>query len=103
MILKFIINSLRKLFFEVNCKTCNKCAKKFNFENFEKHLTICQEKANVSDVSYISVNRREKNGIFYKALICIKPEKKTNRKKSMDDIRNFDIKQIRDNIKHYFI
>ena len=92
-----------KTFFEVNCKTCNRCVKKFNFEDFEKHLTICEEKANAQNVPYISVNRREKNGTSNKELICIKQEKRTNRKKSMDDIRNFDIKQIRDNIKHYFI
>ena len=95
-------------FWDVVCKTCAICLKKYSPINYERHYKSCEEKMhqdiNINPGENISAYRKERIRYSVDYDQIKEPlEKRKMRKKSMDDIRNYDIKQVRNNIKYYFI
>jgi hypothetical protein len=96
------------IFWDVVCKTCSICLKKYSPICFERHFKACEEKMqqemNIYPGDNISAYRNQRIRYSVDFDQIIEPlEKRKMRKKSMDDIRNYDIKQVRNNIKYYFI
>jgi hypothetical protein len=94
-----------KFYWEIVCKPCPICGKKLNPIKFEKHYKSCQEKMQEEmNPSKITVKKIQRIRYQLDEELLKEPaEKRRMRKKSMDDIRNYDIKQVRNNIKYYFI
>jgi len=94
-----------KFYWETVCKSCSICQKKLNPFKYEKHYKSCQDKMN-EEINPSKTNLIKIQRIRYQLdedVLKEPVEKRKMRKKSMDDIRNYDIKQVRNNIKYYFI
>lgn len=91
-------------------KKCVKCKQIIpeESEGYEKHLHSCSRGDIKGDNQLYSILTCEKQKFISNEFDIaidnnVKHDKKKMRKKSVDDIRNYDIKQIRNNVKNYFI
>jgi hypothetical protein len=93
-----------KIYFEILSQACKKCKRLFNPSAYSKHVKSCKggtgRKSSMADLDFMKKDEEKPN------LRNNNQNVKRSRKMSMDHINNInkdDMKQIKSNIKHYFI